>query len=102
MWKYEEGRFMTESVEVKQKASEKEKYGKKTEREYPASHSVDTDWFAVDKDGNLGYMHASSDTALPISVSHANENDPKYELISQVVNTDSGMVAMWKSDGGRK
>ena len=52
----------------------------KTYKEYPASHSIDTDWFAVDRDGNLGLMMASEDAPLPVTVSDGWKQDPEYDI----------------------
>lgn len=40
----------------------------KTTKEYPAGHSVDTEWFAIDKDGHLGALFADYETPVPIQV----------------------------------
>jgi hypothetical protein len=34
-------------------------------QDYPAAHSMDTDWFAVDADGNVGIFSSSEDGAVP-------------------------------------
>ncbi len=34
-------------------------------RDYPAAHSMDTEWFAVDADGNVGVFDTGEDGALP-------------------------------------
>lgn len=34
-------------------------------QDYPAAHSMDTDWFAVDQEGNIGLFRTSEDGALP-------------------------------------
>lgn len=33
---------------------------------YPAGHSMDSQWFAVDKDGNIGFFDTSDEGPLPI------------------------------------
>jgi hypothetical protein len=33
--------------------------------DYPAAHSMDTDWFAVDADGNVGFFKSGEDGAVP-------------------------------------
>ncbi|MGK7942650.1 MAG: hypothetical protein AB4062_21320 [Crocosphaera sp.] len=40
---------------------------KKSMQEYPASHSMDTTWFAVDKEGNLGLFDSGEGGAVPKS-----------------------------------
>ena len=52
----------------------------KTKKEYSASHSVDTDWFAVDRNGNLGYMESTYDAPLPVTISYENIQDDDYNL----------------------
>ncbi len=34
--------------------------------DYPAGHSMDSKWFAVDKDGNVGFFDTSSAATMPI------------------------------------
>lgn len=51
---------------------------RKTIVEYPASHSVDTDWFAIDKYGNLACMSAGEDAPIPVSISTEHMEDDKY------------------------
>ena len=41
---------------------------KKTELEYPASHSVDTDWYAVDRDGRLANIESGPEGLLPVDI----------------------------------
>jgi|GEM_PF-2515239 len=36
-------------------------------QDYPAAHSMDTHWFAVDADGNIGYFDSSEGGAVPIT-----------------------------------
>ncbi|MDR2810942.1 MAG: hypothetical protein LBB84_10390 [Tannerellaceae bacterium] len=36
--------------------------------DYPAGHSMDTDWFAVDEKGNVGLFNSCGEGALPIQV----------------------------------
>ena len=33
---------------------------------YPAGHSMDSQWFAVDKDGHIGFFDTSDEGPLPI------------------------------------
>jgi hypothetical protein len=37
-------------------------------KDYPAAHSMDTEWFAVDADGNVGIFDSSEDGAVPTAV----------------------------------
>ena len=36
--------------------------------DFPAGHSMDTDWFAVDKDGNIGFFDSGSGGVVPIQI----------------------------------
>jgi hypothetical protein len=36
--------------------------------DFPAGHSMDTDWFAVDKDGNIAVFDSGEDGAVPIEI----------------------------------
>jgi hypothetical protein len=38
--------------------------------DYPAAHSMDTHWFAVDKDGHVGYFDTSENGCMPKSVTY--------------------------------
>ena len=40
----------------------------KTTFEYPASHSVDTDWFAIDRDGRLAMLSSGEEGLLPANM----------------------------------
>ncbi len=33
--------------------------------DFPATHSVDTDWFAIDKEGNIAIFDADHDGTVP-------------------------------------
>ena len=36
--------------------------------DFPAGHSMDTEWFAVDKDGNIAIFNSNNEGAVPIDV----------------------------------
>lgn len=36
-------------------------------QDYPAAHSMDTEWFAIDKDGNIGVFDSGENGAVPYS-----------------------------------
>jgi hypothetical protein len=38
-------------------------------KDYPAAHSMDTRWFAVDNDGNIGVFYSNEDGAVPRKIS---------------------------------
>ncbi|MEI8044779.1 MAG: hypothetical protein WCL11_25430, partial [Verrucomicrobiota bacterium] len=35
--------------------------------DFPCAHSMDTSWFAVDAEGNVGLFNTSEDGALPLA-----------------------------------
>ncbi len=41
----------------------------KTKKEYPATHSMWTAWFAIDADGNVAIMECDDNGPAPISTS---------------------------------
>lgn len=51
------------------------------EPDYPAAHSMDTVWFAVDKDGHVGLFVSHESGAVPESVQDANP-DLAFELFT--------------------
>jgi len=44
----------------------------KTTKSYPAMHSNDTFWFAVDKEGKVGYFDTDSEGEIPVQGSFGN------------------------------
>lgn len=36
--------------------------------DFPAAHSMDTDWFAVDNDGNVALRSSCEEGAVPIGI----------------------------------
>lgn len=47
----------------------------KTQKEYPASHSVDTEWYAVDRDGHLANIDSGEEGWLPADIDKGNRCD---------------------------
>ncbi|MGE3807256.1 MAG: hypothetical protein AB7K24_21545 [Gemmataceae bacterium] len=39
------------------------------EADFPAAHSMDSSWFAVDRDGHVGYFYTGADGAMPHAAS---------------------------------
>jgi hypothetical protein len=56
---------------------------------YPAAHSMDTDWFAVDADGNIGIFVSSEAGAVPKSLQKSIDFE---EFISKLPRNDRGIV----------
>ena len=50
---------------------------KKTQLDYPASHSIDTYWFAVDKDGRLACICSGEEGTWPADIEKSNDD---YEM----------------------
>ena len=47
---------------------------KKSKFEYPASHSVDTYWYAIDKDGRLASICSGEEGTLPADIDTSNDD----------------------------
>jgi hypothetical protein len=43
-------------------------------QDFPAAHSMDTDWFAIDADGNIGVFQSGEGGAVPISNRELKQN----------------------------
>ena len=52
-------------------------------KDFPAAHSNDTEWFAVDEEGNLALFDACCDGASPIGCSEEMFSESWYELSEQ-------------------
>jgi len=69
------------------------------EPDYPAAHSMDTEWFAVDKDGFVAVLYTNEEGAVPVNYSRMQEGaDDILESIAEatgVTPTENkwGMVA---------
>lgn len=48
-------------------------------KDYPAAHSMDTTWFAVDADGKVGRFESSEDGAVPLAAALA-WVDPSFDV----------------------
>lgn len=60
----------------------------KTNKEYPATHSMSTDWFGVDKDGNVAIIDFEDNGPVPCI---ANETTPKC-LMTEGMTNDEGLI----------
>lgn len=63
----------------------------KTTHEYPASHSVDTDWFAIDRDGHLACISSGEGGWLPADIDAGNDAHEE-EIISDALSLNSTPV----------
>ncbi|MBW4621329.1 MAG: hypothetical protein KME17_18465 [Cyanosarcina radialis HA8281-LM2] len=57
-------------------------------QDYPAAHSMDTDWFAVDVEGNLGFFSSSEGGAVP----HNAHGMYLEEFISELPTDERGIL----------
>lgn len=67
----------------------------KTKLEYPASHSIDTYWVAVDKDGRLASICSGEEGTLPADIEKSNDD---YEITDDAMFINSEPIC----DGCRK
>src|SRR5262245_65976604 len=44
--------------------------------DFPAAHSMDTNWFAVDADGHVAHFYSGQSGAVPVAASQ----DPQWEV----------------------
>jgi hypothetical protein len=57
-------------------------------KDYPAAHSMDTRWFAVDADGNIGVFYSNEDGAVPKEIS---EDSYQGSLIDYLPKNKEGV-----------
>jgi hypothetical protein len=53
--------------------------------DFPAAHSMDTDWFAVDRDGHVGYFDTNEPGAVPTLIYHGGA--PGFDLFDVLLET---------------
>ncbi|MCI0459673.1 MAG: hypothetical protein L0Z62_22205 [Gemmataceae bacterium] len=58
------------------------------EPDYPAAHSMDSCWFAVDRDGHLGYFSTGEAGALPFSASMSDPYEFRDRLAAVLPRTE--------------
>lgn len=51
------------------------------ERDYPAAHSMDTEWYAVDRDGHVGLFQSYEAGAVPV-MARSDHVTPREELLN--------------------
>ena len=63
----------------------------KTNKEYPASHSVDTDWYALDSHGHLALMCSGEEGLLPAEMEPGESNDDN-SIIEDALTLNSSPI----------
>src|SRR4051794_26355762 len=58
------------------------------EAEYPAAHSMDTGWFAVDRDGHVAYFYSREAGAVPAEARREEPTATLHELEALVSPTE--------------
>jgi hypothetical protein len=58
------------------------------EIDYPAAHSMDTGWFAVDRDGHVAYFESREVGAVPMEACREEDTELLHELDSVVPRTE--------------
>lgn len=69
--------------------------------DYPAAHSMDTSWFAIDEAGRVAVFNSGEDGAVPIdaiSLGGASESDRDADTIRQLLAPDDE-DALWGDSG---
>lgn len=59
----------------------------KTNKEYPATHSMSTAWFCSDLDGNIAIIDIEDDGPVPVGTGGYNEGTYVYEIWSETMPT---------------
>lgn len=59
----------------------------KTNKEYPATHSMSTAWFCADMDGNVAIIDIDDDGPVPVGTGGYNEGTYVYEIWSETLPT---------------
>lgn len=62
--------------------------------DFPAAHSMDSEWFAVDKDGHVGYFSTGADGAVP---NGASPGDGAFEDLLDAEDIPEEIRAEWAS-----
>src|SRR4051794_40197499 len=58
------------------------------EDDYPAAHSMDTGWFAVDRDGHVAYFYSREAGAVPAEARREEPTATLHELEALVSPTE--------------
>jgi hypothetical protein len=64
--------------------------------DYPAAHSMDTDWFAVDAEGGVGFFSSGEPGPVPVSVEVQGDGDG---LLRQIFLTRPDLLLVNTGDG---
>ena len=60
-----------------------------TDREYPATHSMNTSWFGIDRDGNVALLDFNANGPVPYG---CDEWSPEYIITEQLTSYDSAGI----------
>jgi uncharacterized radical SAM superfamily protein len=68
-------------------------------QDFPAAHSMDTTWFAIDADGCVGIFDSSENGAVPKDLTGFTSEtiDFRYELVDILMKSKQGVVQNVKS-----
>jgi hypothetical protein len=70
------------------------------EADYPAAHSMDTTWFAVDRDGHVAWFYSGEDGAVPRAAASDAEGDALRTLLEGLPANLPGLDLMtWLGEG---
>lgn len=57
------------------------------QNDYPAAHSMDTEWFAVDKDGFVAIMTSEETGPVPVEVYRYLDQGEGYDLVEKIAES---------------
>ncbi|MEM7154204.1 MAG: hypothetical protein AAF799_15265 [Myxococcota bacterium] len=51
--------------------------------DYPAAHSMDTQWYAVDREGHVGFFESGEEGGVPVDAAceHESSSDPDFAIL---------------------
>ena len=64
----------------------------KTDKEYPATHSMSTAWYAIDEDGNVAIIEFDDNGPVPVSVPESAEEEIIFETFA---DKKDEYIAQW-------
>jgi hypothetical protein len=67
-------------------------------QDYPAAHSMDTNWFAVDADGNIGYFDSGEGGAVPTSY-QSSEIEYYSDIFLAIAENHPDRIVQLKASG---
>jgi hypothetical protein len=68
-------------------------------QDFPAAHSMDTTWFAIDADGCVGIFNSDENGAVPKDLTGVTSEtiDFRYELVDILMKDQQGVIQNVKS-----